>query len=370
MTSREITLGRCDGTVTSAVPISATLAPLKTSTQPSLRPDTKISFERRLLDRAKSGLCFLGFILATILGSAQTTANFIALPDTNAAANAVSNLATSVNQSVEATSLKSWVLLTGLDAGFLIGTTTAVHELGHARQVRSLGGRSQWETGDVNWWSYLSHRDPLASGETQWRLPRIATVDERLSIAVGGFNATTAWDESVAGHGLFGLVSARYSTLWYEFSGVGKSDDDLTQIERLYASKGYRITRHEMQGWQLLTGFVTQINSSVKAYTYFSTRGVSVKAVAHWRDWSVATEAVVHGAPGVEVELGQRLDLGENLELLPKILVSARGMGGALKAGLHLRNTTVSLNCQWVNPTTLLATRAKTSFDFVVAMRI
>jgi hypothetical protein len=312
----------------------------------------------------------LGFILATLLASAQTTANFIALPDPNAAANAVSNLATAVNQSVDATSLKSRVLLTALDAGFLIGTTTAVHELGHARQVRSLGGRSQWETGDVNWWSYLSHRDPLAAGETQWRLPRIATVDERLSIAVGGFNATTAWDESVAGHGLFGLVSARYSTLWYEFSGVGKSDDDLTQIERLYASKGYRITRHEMQGWQLLTGLFSQMNSSVKAYTYFSPRGVSVKAVAHWRDWSVATEAVVHGTPGMEVELGKRLDLGENLELLPKILVSAHGVGGALKAGLHFRNTTMSLNCQWVNPTTLLASRAKTSFDFVVAARI
>jgi len=357
--------------VTSAVAVSATLAALKTSTQPGgFHQDTKISFEKRLLDCAKSALCFLGFIFATLLGSAQTTANFTTLPDTNAAANAVSNLATSVNQSVDATSLKSRILLTALDAGFLIGTSTAVHELGHARQVRSLGGRSQWETGDVNWWSYLLHRDPLASGETQWRLPRIATIDDRLLIAVGGFNATTAWDESIAGHGPFGLVTARYSTLWYEFSGVSKADDDLAQIERLYASKGYRITRHEMQGWQLLTGLFTQMNGSVKAYTYFTPRGVSVKAVTQWRDWSVATEAVVHGAADVEVELGRRLELGENLELHPKILLSAHGVGGALRAGLRLRNTTVSLNCQWVNPTTLLAARAKTSFDFVVAMRI
>lgn len=309
-------------------------------------------------------------MLAGNFASAQTTANLTALPDTNAAANMVSSLATSVNQSVDATSLKSRILLRALDVGFLMGTSTAVHELGHARQVRSIGGRSQWETGDVNWWSYLTHRDPLAAGETEWHLPRIATVDERLLIATGGFNATTAWDESVAGHGPFGLLTARYSTLFYEFSGVNKSADDLAQIEKLYATKGYRITRHEMQGWQLLTGVFSQLNGSVKAYTYFTPRGVSVKTVAKWQDWTIAAEAVVHGAAGVEVELGQQIKVGANVELHPKVLVSVHGLGGALKAGVRLRNTTVSLNCQWVNPATLLGARAETNFAFEVAMRM
>jgi len=146
------------------------------------------------------------------LNAAQSTTELCALPETTAAANFVSTLTAAAIPPKDSLTLKERAAVTLIEAGFLIGTTTAVHELGHARRVRAVGGHSKWETGDVNWWSYFSHRDPLAAGSTEWQIPITTSLDYRISILAGGFNATTTWDESADGKGPFGLVTARYST--------------------------------------------------------------------------------------------------------------------------------------------------------------
>jgi hypothetical protein len=301
---------------------------------------------------------------------ALTTAALYSLPETSAAANYVSTITSEALPSKESLTLRQRLAISVIEAGFLIGTTTAVHELGHASRVRAMGGRSTWETGDVNWWSYLAHRDPLAAGVTDWKIPRVINVNERISIAAAGFNATTSWDESIAGKGPFWMMPARYSTLLYAFSGVSTDDNDLTQIEGLYAKKGFRITPYEMQGWQLLAGCIGQLNTAVKTYAYFTPSGVSLRAVTQLSGWSLATEAVVHGQSNMEVELGRKLNLGSKVDLFPKILVSPHGVGGSLKAGVHFRQSTLSMNCQWVNPSTLLGTRSTTSFDMQFAMSL
>ena len=170
----------------------------------------------------------------------------VALPDVSVAGNYGTAMFSAAVPTENAVTLKSRVTVLVLETGFLMGTTTAVHELGHARRVRAAGGNSQWETGDVNWWSYWAHRDPLASGATRWQVPYSTSLDQKISILAGGFNATTAWDESAAGSGPFGLVSARYSTLFYELAGVKSDTDDLDQISQAYRLKGYRIARREL----------------------------------------------------------------------------------------------------------------------------
>jgi hypothetical protein len=146
-----------------------------------------------------------------------------------------------------------------------------------------------------------------------------------------------------------------------------KSDaDDLDQISQAYRLKGYRIARRELQFWQLLAGGVSQTNHVVKTYAYYTPDGVSVRALTRWNDWSLAAEAVVHGRRTVELEVGRRMNLGYNIELFPKLLVSARGLGGSLKAEAHFGRTRLSMNVQLVNPATLLGSRANTSFDLQV----
>ena len=305
-----------------------------------------------------------------VLSAAQSPSELSALPDTSIAANYVTNLTSSAIPAKDSLSLRSRLVVSLIETGFLIGTTTAVHELGHASRVRAVGGHSKWETGDVNWWEYFTHRDPLSAGATAWQIPTKTSLDGQLSILAGGFNATTTWDESMAGNGPLGLVTARYSTLLYELAGVRASSDDLAQIEDLYGRKGYRVSRRELQFWQLLAGCISQTSSSVKTYAYFTPEGVSLRVVKRWHDWSVATEAVVHGTSTVEVELGRRLYLGDNIELLPKVLVSARGLGGSLKAGAHFGRTTVSVDGQFVNRATLLGARSNTNFALEVATRL
>jgi hypothetical protein len=293
-----------------------------------------------------------------------------ALPEVSVAANYLTALTSAAIPARDSLTLRSQATVSLIEMGFLMGTTTAVHELGHARRVRAAGGSSKWETGDVNWWSYFTHRDPLAAGATEWELPVTASLDEHISILAGGFNATTSWDESVAGKGPFRLVSARYSTLFYEFAGVSAKDDDLAQLVTLYNMKGYSISRREIQCWQLLAGFLSEMSGSVKTYAYLTPRGVSVRAVTRWNDWVVATEAVVHGAPTMECEVGRRFCLGPSVEFLPKILVSAHGLGGSLKANARFRQATVSLNGQFVNASTLLGSRATTSVDLEIALQL
>ena len=307
---------------------------------------------------------------AQVLSAGPSVSELSALPDTIVAANFVTTLTSAATPVRNTPGLVSQVTISLIEAGFLVGTTTAVHELGHARRVRVAGGQSKWETGAMNWWSCFTHRDPLSAGTTKWLLPNATSLDARISILTGGFNATTTWDESVAGQGPLGLVTARYSTLLYEFAGASASADDLIQIRELYRMKGYRVARQEMQFWQLLAGCISQTNGSVKTYAYFTPEGISVKAVTCWHDWTVASEAVVHGTPTVELELGRRLDLGTNIELFPKVLVSSRGLGGSLKAGMRFRQTTVSINGQFVNAATLLGARTTTNFDLEIAVRL
>jgi len=104
----------------------------------------------------------------------------------------------------------------------------------------------------------------------------------------------------------------------YELAGISSSDDDLAQIQEHYRMKGYSLSRRELQLWQLLTGCLTQLNSSVRAYAYFTPRGVSVRAVTAWRDWSFAAETIVHGSSTTEVEVGRRIGLGAHVEIQPK----------------------------------------------------
>ena len=285
------------------------------------------------------------------------------LPESSAAAEYVSGITSEALPAKQYLATPQKIAVSLIEAGFLIGTTTAVHELGHARRVRTLGGQSRWETGDRNWWSYLSHRGPLASGITEWVIPRIISVDERIQIAAGGFNATTAWDENVEGKGPFWMVPARYSTLLYAFSGVASDADDLGQIVELYSKKGYRITRYEMQGWQLLAGCIGQLNTAVKVYSYFTPSGVSLRGVTQLDGWLVAAEAVVHGNSRAEVELGRELDLGSRIKLLPKVLISPRGVGGSLQAGIGLGQAKLTMKWQRVPPESLLANRATNSFE-------
>ena len=305
-----------------------------------------------------------------VLSASPSAGKLSALPEVSIAANYLTALTNAAIPSSDSFTLRSQAAISLIEAGFLIGTTTAVHELGHARRVRVAGGHSKWETGDVNWWSYFTHRDPLAAGSTQWELPATTNLDENIAILAGGFNATTSWDESVAGKGLYRLVTARYSMLFYEFSGVSAKDDDLAQLVTLYNMKGYSISRREMQCWQLLAGCISETFGSVKTYAYLTPRGVSVRAVTHWNDWLIATEAVVHGAPAVEGEVGRKFYLGSNIEVLPKVLVSAHGLGGSLKADVRFRQAVLSLNGQFVNASTLLGTRATTSIDLEVALRL
>jgi hypothetical protein len=309
-------------------------------------------------------------VSAQVLSASPSAGELSALPESIVAANFATTLTSAAIPVRNSPALGRQVTISLIEAGFLIGTTTAVHELGHARRVLVAGGHSQWETGDVNWWSYFTHRDPLSAGSTAWQLPQTASLDDRISILTGGFNATTAWDESAAGHGPLGLVTARYSTLLYELAGVNSSADDLAQIVDLYRIKGYRVSRRELQIWQLLAGFISQTNSSVRTYAYFTPKGVSVRAVTRWNGWTLATEAVVHGASTVEVEVGRRLYLGAKIELLPKLLVSAHGLGGSLKAGARFRQTTISIDGQFVNASTLLGARATTNFNLEVTTRI
>lgn len=309
-------------------------------------------------------------ISAQLLQAERTVAHMSALPDATMAAVFVSEMASGAVPTVVAPTFEERAAVSLIEAGFLIGTTTAVHELGHARQVRSAGGRSHWETGDVNWWSYLVKRQPLSSGATEWLIPAGTSVDNQISILAGGFNATTSWDEATGGRGSYGLITARYSMIFYDFSGVSAAADDLTQIEAMYANKGYNITRREMQGWQLLAGVLSQFGGPVRAYAYLTPGGVSVRAVTHWRDWSVAAETVVHGSSAVEVELGRRFCPTANIELLPKVLVSDRGVGGALTLGARFGRTRFSFNGQFVNPRTLLGSRATTSYNLEIATRL
>ena len=305
-----------------------------------------------------------------MLGAGQLASGLSALPETSFAANYVTALTSAAIPSKDSLTPGSRVAISLIETGFLIGTTTAVHELGHARRVRAVGGHSKWETGDVNWWSYFTHRDPLAAGTTDWQLPGPTSLDAQISILAGGFNATTTWDESVAGSGPLGLVTARFSTLFYEFAGIKSSADDLSQIENLYRMKGYQIPRREMQCWQLLAGFFGQMSGSVKTYAYFTPKGVSLRAVSRWNDWTVATETIVHGAATVEVELGRRLCIGSTIELLPKVLVSSHGLGGSLKAGARFRHTTVSIDGQLVNRASLLGARSTTNLALEVSTQM
>ena len=289
------------------------------------------------------------------------------LPDASAAAEYVSGITSEALPSRQNLTLQQKVSLSLIEAGFLVGTTTAVHELGHATRVRAMGGQSHWETGDRNWWSYLSHRDPLASGITEWTVPRIISVDERILIATAGFNATTTWDESVGGKGPFWMLPARYSTLVYAFAGVTSDADDLGQLVNLYSRKGFRITRYELQAWQLLAGCIGQLNTAVKTYAYFTPSGVSLRGVTRIDGWTVAAEAVVHGRSRAEVELGRELNFGSKVKLLPKVLVSQRGTGGSLQAGISLGQARLSMKWQRVPPESLLGTRAVNSFDLQLA---
>ena len=315
---------------------------------------------------------FLSCVLlgAQALSASPSAGELLALPETVVAANFATTLTSAATPVRNMPGLGSQVTISLIEAGFLIGTTTAVHELGHARRVLVAGGHSQWETGDVNWWSYFTHRDPLSAGSTAWQLPNTASLDDRISILTGGFNATTAWDESVAGQGPLGLVTARYSTLLYELAGVNSSADDLSQIVDLYRLKGYRVSRRELQFWQLIAGCISQTNSSVKTYAYFTPKGVSVRAVTHWNDWTLATEAVVHGASTVELEVGRRFKLGSAIDLAPKLLVSAHGLGGSLQAVARFGRTSVLLAGQRVNTSTLLGARATTNFNLEITTRI
>lgn len=299
----------------------------------------------------------------------QTTVSLYALPETSAAATYVSTITAEALPTRETFTVREKIALSLIEAGFLIGTTTAVHELGHASRVRAMGGESRWETGDQNWWSYLTHRVPLVSGVTEWMVPRIISADERILIATAGFNATTQWDENVGGEGPFLMLPARYSTLVYAFAGVSSDADDLGQLVGLYAEKGFRIGRYELQAWQLLAGCIGELNTKVKAYAYFTPRGVSLRAVTRIAGWSVATEAVVHGRSQAEVELGRRMKFGSTAEFYPKVLVSPRGLGGSLQAAVHVGPAALSLKWQRVPAETLLSTRAVNSFDLQLAAR-
>ncbi len=302
---------------------------------------------------------------AQMLSAAQTVNELYALPDSCAAANTVSAVASAL-PAKDSLSAPRQIAITLIEAGLLIGTTTSVHELGHANRVRAVNGRSRWETGDVNWWSYFAHRNPLASGETLWQLPTGTSLKDQLSIVAGGFNATTTWDENNAGQGSLGLVTARYSTLLYGFASVSTQYDDLAQIEQLYRANGQRISRQELQLWQLFAGCLSQIGSRVRTYAYFTPNGVSMRAVTQWKNWSLATEAVVHGTSTIEVEAGPHLTLGNHIAVLPKVLLSTHGVGGSLKATGKYRDTTVSLDLQYANPNTLRGTRTTTRFELSV----
>lgn len=312
--------------------------------------------------------CVLFFL--PILNAAQSATELYALPDASAAADFVSTLTSAAMPAKDSLNLKGRVVVSLMEAGFLVGTTTAIHELGHARRVRAVGGHSRWETGDVNWWAYFSHRDPLSPGATEWLIPTTTSVEGRISILAGGFNATTAWDESVAGKGPLGLVTARYSTLLYEFAGVSSSDDDLAQIQELYKLKGYRLSRYELQFWQLLTGCLTQINGLVRTYAYFTPRGVSVRAVTAWENWSFAAETIVHGTSSTEIEVGRRIGLGLRIDVQPKVLISVHGVGGSLKAEGRFRKATFAANWQFANPATLLGARTTNRLEVDVSMRL
>ncbi len=303
-------------------------------------------------------------------GQAQVAARFTALPETSAAARTMMDVASGIDRSAARETWRGKVTLGLIDLGFLMGTSTAVHELGHARQVRLLGGESHWETGDVNWWRYVLRRQPLASGETNWRIPRIISPEERLRIAAGGFNATTLWDEHAAGGGPLGLFAARYSTLLYELSGVNRDADDLQEVERLYAARGFGISRREMQGWQLLAGLLSHLNSSVRAYAYYTSSGVSLKGVCRREDWLLGAEVVVHGDFRAEMEIGRRVPVGTMAELYPTVMVSRSGMGGSLKAGVRLGRARLSVDCQWVNPGSLSGGRMETRYgvEFVSSL--
>lgn len=317
-----------------------------------------------------SVLCLCAALGMPVTGAESSLATLTSLPETNVAASFVSSLTESALPEVQTSSLRCRAAMSLIETGFLIGATTAVHELGHARRVRALGGGSRWETGDRNWYFYLTHRVPLSAGATEWHLPYVASVQDRIMIAAGGFNATTAWDESQEGRGPLGLVSARYSTLFYMLSGIGKQGDDLAQLSQLYSDLGYTIPRREMQAWQLAAGLLTQLNHSVRAYAYFTPKGVSLKTATRLGNWTVGAETVVHGRFDAEFELGRRIRLGHAVDLVPQVLLSQHGLSGALKAGVHLRNTTIALGCQWVNDATLLGSRTTTNFDLGFTHRL
>ena len=243
-----------------------------------------------------------------------------------------------------------------------------MHELGHARRVRAVGGVSRWETGDVNWWAYLQHRDPLAAGATNWLIPIRTSLDQKIAILAGGFNATTAWDEAVAGRGPLDLVTARYSTLFYELAGVNRGDDDLSQLQKLYLDKGYKISRREMQLWQLAAGCLTQFGGKVRAYAYYTPEGVSVKTVTTWDDWILSAETVVHGTSTLETEVGRRLCLNRHMMIMPKILFSEHGVGGEMAVDLTFGRLAASVFLQKVCAGSLQSWRASTSANLQVAV--
>jgi hypothetical protein len=253
--------------------------------------------------------------------------------------------------------------MAAIETGFAIGTTTAVHELGHARRVLAIGGVSRWETGDVNWWSYLAHRDPLAAGTTSWFVPRIISVDQELAIAAGGFNATTLWDEDTEGRGPLNLFIARYSASLYEFAGIGSADDDLAQIETLYRKKGYNISRREMQLWQLFAGTLPRLLPNIRAYAYFTPQGISLRTKTRWRGWDLGFETVVQGSKAFEFEIGRRCVVRRNFTVTPSLVAGAHGLGGALKAEGTLGRARWSLTLQQIHPQSLQACRSTTSYN-------